>query len=263
MLKDTKYVNSIIKYGSVEFPILTNWRNIGISLSGGADSALLAYLICSSTSHTANIHILTNIRMWKTRPWQKYNALDVYNWLEERFPDHKFTMHQNFIPPDLEWGDKGPNITDEYGKLKSGNQIILRSHAEYIAFRYGLDAWFAGVNKNPSEDFKGKLNDRDIKPTEDLTPLIREHMGVTVCHPFIYTTKDWIIKQYHEHDIKELLDLTRSCEGDKTHYPEIFGNLDYKTYIPGQAVPECGKCFWCKEREWAIKQYDEHSEDIK
>jgi len=263
MLKDTKYVNSIIKYGSVEFPILTNWRNIGISLSGGADSALLAYLICSSTSHTANIHILTNIRMWKTRPWQKYNALDVYNWLEERFPDHKFTMHQNFIPPDLEWGDKGPNITDEYGKLKSGNQIILRSHAEYIAFRYGLDAWFAGVNKNPSEDFKGKLTDRDIKPTEDLTPLIREHMGVTVCHPFIYTTKDWIIKQYYEHNIEELLDLTRSCEGDKTHYPEVFGNLDYKTYIPGQAVPECGKCFWCKEREWAIKQYDEHSEDIK
>ena len=105
MLENTKYADNIVKYGNVEFPILKAWRNIGISLSGGADSALLAYLICSSTSHTANIHILTNIRMWKTRPWQKYNALDVYNWLEERFPDHRFTMHQNFIPPDLEWGD--------------------------------------------------------------------------------------------------------------------------------------------------------------
>lgn len=254
MLENTKYADNIVKYGNVEFPILKAWRNIGISLSGGADSALLAYLICSSTSHTANIHILTNIRMWKTRPWQKYNALDVYNWLEERFPDHRFTMHQNFIPPDLEWGEVGPTITDEYGKLKSGNQIILRSHAEYIAFRYGLDAWFAGVNKNPSEDFKGKLDDRDIEPTEDLTPLIREHMGVTVCHPFIYTRKDWIIKQYYEHNIRGLLALTRSCEGDKTHYPEVFGDLDYKTYVPGQTVPECGKCFWCKEREWAIKQ---------
>ena len=256
MLENTKYKESIVKYGDIEIPMLKAWRNIGISLSGGADSALLAYLICSNTR--ANIHILTNIRMWKTRPWQKYNSIDVYNWLEERFPDLRFTRHENFIPPDLEWGHVGPNIVDEYGKLKSGNQIILRSHAEYIAFRYGLDAWFAGVNKNPTEDFKGKLDDRDVEPNEqDLTPLIREHMGVTVCHPFIYTSKDWIIAQYYKHNIRGLLSLTRSCEGDRTHYPEVFGDLDYRTYIPGQSVPECGKCFWCKEREWAIKEAEE------
>ena len=104
---------------------------------------------------------------------------------------------------------------------------------------------------------KGKLDDRDIEPTEDLTPLIREHMGVTVCHPFIYTSKDWIIAQYYKHNIRGLLARTRSCEGDKTHYPEVFGDLDYRTYIPGQSVPECGKCFWCKEREWAIKEAEE------
>ena len=75
MLENTKYADNIVKYGNVEFPILKAWRNIGISLSGGADSALLAYLICSSTSHTANIHILTNIRMWKKKNQHWISAL--------------------------------------------------------------------------------------------------------------------------------------------------------------------------------------------
>ena len=33
------------------------WNRIGISLSGGADSALLAYLICKNVSTTTDIHI--------------------------------------------------------------------------------------------------------------------------------------------------------------------------------------------------------------
>jgi hypothetical protein len=63
----------------------------------------------------------------------------------------------------------------------------------------------------------------------------------------VYTSKDWIIKQYYEHNIEDLLKLTRSCEGE-------FDGIDYLTYTPGQSVPVCNECFWCKEREWAIGQ---------
>ena len=48
------------------------WKKIGISLSGGADSALLAYLILKETN--ADIYFTTQVRMWKTRPWQRYVA---------------------------------------------------------------------------------------------------------------------------------------------------------------------------------------------
>jgi len=51
------------------------WSKIGISLSGGADSALLAYLICANTD--ADIHFTTQIRMWRTRPWAEFIAEDV------------------------------------------------------------------------------------------------------------------------------------------------------------------------------------------
>jgi hypothetical protein len=167
-----------------------------------------------------------------------------------RFPKVSFVRHEGFIPPDLEWADKGPTIIDEYGKLKSGNQIILRSHNEFIAHKEKLDAWFAAVNKNPDVQFEGALADRDSSHL----PLLMEHMGIAICHPFAYTMKDWIIQQYYDHDILDLLKITRSCEGDLNDYPEIFGDLDYQTYTPGQHVPECKQCFWCKEREWAITQ---------
>lgn len=223
-----------------------NWKKIGISLSGGADSALLAFLICSNTS--AEIHITTQIRCWKTRPWQGPISKDVYNWLVERFPNLTFYRWENFIPPELEWGDKGPNLIDEYGRLKSGNQIILRAHNEYIVHKENLDAWFAAVNLNPSHNIEGSLEDRD----QPKIPKIEHHNGVAICHPFIDKSKDWIISQYIKNDIADLLNITRSCEGDNILYPEVFQGLDYKTYKTGQYVPTCGKCFWCLEREWGI-----------
>jgi hypothetical protein len=215
------------------------WKRIGISLSGGADSALLAYLILKETD--ADIYFTTQIRLWKTRPWQRYVAIDVVNWFRDRF-SNRIEHIEGFIPPEME----EPNttyITDEYGALKPGNRIILRSHNEWVAHTYKLDAWYAAVTKNPGISISGALPERD----EGILPLHMKHMGIDICHPFAYTSKDWIIKQYYNNDIEDLLDLTRSCEGE-------FEGLDYTTYTPKQHVPTCGECFWCKEREWAIDQ---------
>lgn len=232
---------------SVELPLSQDWKKIGISLSGGADSALLAYLICSNTD--AEIHITSQIRNWKSKPWQGQNSIDVFNWLKEKFKNLSFYRHEGFIPPDLEWGSVGPTIIDEYGQLKSGDRIILRSFNEYICHREKIDAWFAAVTKNPPLAFKGALEDRNV-PT---IPLIDKHLGVTICHPFVNVSKEWIVKKYYDFDIIELFNITRSCEGDNKSYPDVFKGLDYMSYIPGQTVPECGQCFWCKEREWGIK----------
>jgi len=239
---------NLLEVDGVKIPFSHNWTNIGISLSGGADSALLLYIL--SNYFTCNIHVITQIRCWKTRPWQEYHSLQVFEWFQTNFPKKNFTRHEGFIPPDLEWGRIGPTITDEYGKLKSGNQIILRSHNEYICHKEKINAWFAAVNRNPNIKLDGALKDRD---DGHILPIFN-HMNTVICHPFIKTRKDWIIQQYYNFDILDLLDLTRSCEGDKIDYPEIFGDLDFTTYIPGQYVPECGKCFWCNEREWALNR---------
>lgn len=220
------------------------WSKIGISLSGGADSALLAYLICSNTG--AEIHFTTQIRMWKTRPWAEYVARNVVDWFKNNFKN-TFYHHTNLVPPELE-EPTNYLIKDEYGKMKSGNRIILRSYNEYIANKYKLNALYGGINLNPDIIFDGRVKERD---TGHIPPHFI-HDGIDICHPFVYTSKDWIIKQYYKNGIEDLLELTRSCEGDNVHYSEVFKDLDYKTYTPRQYVPICGKCFWCKEREWAL-----------
>lgn len=224
----------------MELYLNPSWNKIGISISGGADSALLSYLICSNTK--AEIHFTNQIRLWRSRPWQEYIADQVIDWFKKRF-DNVFFVHRNLIPPELEWADKGPTIVDEYGKLKSGNQIILRSHNEYIANKFKLDALYGGINLNPDVDIPGSLEDRN----QGHIPPHYVHDGIHICHPFVRIRKDWIIEQYFKNDIVDLLELTRSCEGE-------FEGLDYKTYVSGQSVPVCGECFWCKEREWAFGQ---------
>jgi hypothetical protein len=231
----------------VKLPMDINWKNIGISLSGGADSALLAYLVCSNLHENCKVHISTQIRCWQTRPWQEHVSLAVFDWLVARFPNLEFHRHTNFVPPELEWGSKGPTI-DINGVLKSGDRIILKSFNEYLAHKIKLDAWFAGVTQNPNVSMEHALSDRNEPAIDEIVT----HMGITVCHPFIKTRKDWIMKQYIQHELGELLNITRSCEGDNIDYPEVFKGLDYKTYTPGQFVPTCGKCFWCQEREWGL-----------
>lgn len=245
---DNNY-NHITKFSfdGLKIPFDPSWKNIGISVSGGADSALLSFLLCSIISKenlNINVHIVSHVRMWKTRPWQRYDSIRVFEWLKTRFPNIKFIRHENFIPPDLEYGDKGPTIRDEYGKLKSGDQIIARSYAEWILHKENLDAWFAAKTKNPRDlSITKRMPDREVFNVE-LKELIFEVDNKLAIHPFIYTEKDWIVSQYVSNDILDLFNLTRSCEGD-------FENLNYKNYIPNQIVPECGECFWCQERDWA------------
>jgi len=231
----------------INIPFNEEWKNVAISVSGGADSALLAYLICSQVT-TQSVHIVSHKRMWKTRPWQSYDSLNVYTWLLKKFPSIKFVRHTNFIAPDIEYGNTGPNLTDEYGKKVSGDNIQQRSFAEYICFNENANAYYNGVTRNPRLATFNGMRERDIEPTDENKHLERMiHMGVEVLHPFRFLDKSEIVNEYKELGIMDLFEITRSCEGE-------FEGIDYTTYTPGQYVPICGNCFWCKEREWALEQ---------
>ncbi len=231
----------------IEIPFDANW-DFAVSVSGGADSALLAYLLCSQANEQQTIHIINHVRMWKTRPWQQHDAVKVYEYLLEKFPKLTFVFHKNFIAPELEYGNIGPTLTDEYGKKVSGDNIQQRAYAEFICYSYKLDAYYNAVTRNPVQtDFSG-MKERDLEKTDSNKHLeYMIHMGKVASHPFRFVDKSWVLKQYKKLDIMDLFNITRSCEGE-------FDGLNYQTYIPGQAVPTCGTCFWCKEREWAIGQ---------
>lgn len=233
----------------VNIPYDPNWKNVAISVSGGADSALLAYLVCDlAYEHDTTIHIINHVRCWKTKPWQQSDADKVFQWLFQRFYHTKFKRHTNFIAPELEYGNIGPNLTDEYGKKVSGDNIQQRAYAEFICNKYNIDAYYNGVTRNPRLAFGNGMKERDIERNEENKHLeYMIHMGRVASHPFRFVDKSWIINKYKELNIMDLFNLTRSCEG-------TFPNLDYTNYTNGQEVPVCGECFWCKEREWALGQ---------
>jgi len=232
----------------VRIPFNKDWNSIAISLSGGADSALLAYLLCSLIPNDMLVHVISHTRMWKTRPWQQEDSKRVFNWLSVRFPKIKMIRHVNFIAPDIEYGNIGPSIPDEYNKFVSGDNIQQRAYAEWLCHKYNVKAYYNAVTHNPRDIDLGGMTERNVErnaDTEHLEYMI--HMDIVASHPFRFIDKSWIVAQYKRLDIMELFDITRSCEGE-------FEGLDYKTYKPGQVVPTCGECFWCKEREWAIEQ---------
>ncbi len=234
----------------VKIPFDPNWNNVAISVSGGADSALLAYLVCDlAYEHNTTVHIINHVRCWKTKPWQQHDADYVFRWLFQRFYHTTFKRHTNFIAPELEYGNIGPSLTDDYGKAVSGDNIQQRAYAEYICYKYGIDAYYNAVTRNPREvvDFVG-MAERSIERNADNAHLeYMIHMGKVASHPFRFVDKAWVIRQYQRLNIMELFEKTRSCEG-------VFENIDYTNYVSGQEVPTCGECFWCKEREWAIEQ---------
>ena len=251
IIKLSIYKSSLYEIDGVFFYIDPTWKNIAISVSGGADSALLTYLLCWLITHhnlKINIHVISNIRMWKTRPWQRYDSLRIFEYIQSKYKNIEFTRHENFIAPDIEYGAIGSSIKDSYGNFKSGDQITVRSHAEYVCVNYKIDAWFSALTMNPIDvTISNGMPDRNIKfsnSQEDLKLLIDTENGIYVCHPFRFTSKDWVVKQYINFDILDLFHKTRSCEGE-------FDHINYTNYVPGLMIPECGRCFWCQERSWA------------
>ena len=233
----------------IDIPFRGDWGSIAISLSGGADSALLAYVLAEqAVRYKTKIHIINHIRMWKTRPWQQEDAKRVYEYLEKKFPTVEFIFHQNFIAPDLEYGNIGPTLTDEYGKKVSGDNIQIRAFAEFVCEKNNIKAYYNAVTRNPREIDLGGMKERDIELDKTNAHLqLMTHMGRLVSHPFRFVDKGWIVSQYKQIGIMDLFNITRSCEGE-------FDGCDYTNYQTGQKIPTCGECFWCKERAWAIEQ---------
>lgn len=230
----------IHKFDEVEILFDPSWTNIAISLSGGCDSALLTYQLCTLIKNT-NVHIISHVRMYKTRPWQKYYSKQVFDYFVNKFPNINFIRHENFIPPELE----GLTVrTDEYGVSKTGNQVVSRSYGEYVCLNNNVNAYYSGDTANPI-DVEGGPVDRNLNGPA-LMP-VRELLGGYACQPYSNVHKDYIISQYKKLNIWDLFTLTRSCEGE-------FEDIDYKNYTPGQFVPICNTCFWCRERAWGIEQ---------
>lgn len=248
----------------LDIPFDHQWKIIGVNLSGGADSALLTFLLCKIIEENkleTKIDIITYNRCWSSRPWQGFVSMQVFEKLKSMFPKIIHERHTAFIPPELEHGVIGNIINN-----RSGDQIIVGSFNTYISWQKKFNAVFNATSKNYDNSRSDRMLNRDKDAKNGILADLwykKDNSTEIFCYPFKFVKKDWIIANYYLHNILDLLSLTRSCEGDINMHDSIkhYCN-DFTKYIPGMYIPECRECWWCKEREWAYSRVDKIIEEI-
>ena len=248
----------------LDIPFSRKWKKIGVNVSGGADSALLCFLlgkIITDNKLDCKIDIITYQRCWDTRPWQGWWSLQVFNKLKDMFPDIIQNRHTTFIPPQLEHGVSGELVDG-----RSGDQIIVGEFNKFAAWQNNLDAIFNGTSKNPDDLREDRMKNRDgeannARPRDVLYYFskLRFHL----CHPLRFVKKDWIVAQYNLYNITDLYYTTRSCEGDINHNRPVSDVVpSFAHYVPGMDVPTCNECWWCEERRWADEKVPDMIREI-
>lgn len=236
------------KVDGVDIPLNPEWKNVLVMLSGGTDSACLTYTLCKiieENNLAIKVNIVSGIRVWKSRPWAADISENVYMWLQNRFPNIIGDRHTHFVTPYFEHSNLG-NAFDG----KPGEAIILSEYVDYLCKSKKYNAVYDATTMNPP-NFEGErmeVRDESVART-NVSPKDKYwKLG-----PLQTTRKDWIIKQYKKNKIIDLLKITRSCEGDAYMATAVFGS-DWRWYDKNKNPAECGRCFWCKEKEWALKE---------
>ena len=236
-----------------------NWKNIGVKLSGGADSSILYYAVCNYFKDRNDVNIYPMTLDTEFKPWYSEGAkkiIDKVTQLTGKSPAKHIIKYSNKHKD----RDTVNFYTEEQVEM-SRNTIK----------QYRLDVVYSGLTSNPSkEDISEavikKYGDDKITnialgyikgadPKRELGSEVYENVSVSNgkisnskfsnIRPFIHADKKLVYDVYKYFGmLEELYPLTYSCE---TRYQEHRFNIkeqhDWK---------HCGYCFFCAERLYAF-----------
>jgi hypothetical protein len=201
-----------------KFPV--GYENIGLHLSGGADSALLLYCLVKMVEERdtiTSIYPITGYDVTTPDIITYESAQSIIDWIQNK-------TKCNFIKP---------LIVLPYMNKDDTKDEMVRVGRRYLNQRYGcevtIDGTSLGMQDSPRSGPIGYewVDDQSIRS-----------LAVKYPYQFPWSTvnKKFIAAQYKKFGIEELSNLTNSC-------------------IVSSKSP-CKECWWCKERYWAFGSYD-------
>ena len=215
----------ILKEKNIEIPF---WEDIdklnpAIALSGGADSAILLYLLSQQK--------VESIRPYFLHRKNKSNFLEpprrIINFVRTQFPN------ANII--DLEIYD----VTER-------EQDITVTNFEMTTFmeeKYNCDIFLTGSTANPPSEVFGEEDVARIKERDTYRQVLFKKEDASgdrlYYRPFSNVNKKFIAGLYRQYNLLDtLFPLTLSCTETTT-------------------INHCesDSCWWCKERFWAFGRY--------
>lgn len=212
---------------SYEMNIDPDVKRVGIKMSGGTDSTIVAYMLakyCKEQRPDITIYPITGVG--ELKPFQGIFSKQVIVKIEQLL-DYKFGEHT------------AESVRSDHNYVPDQDKLV-RSVYE----KFNLSLHFSGITANPTAEEAPELvdptefesawyNDRQKQDTK------KSYVTGTSNRPLINVDK----KGVHEHYVRlgvleELFPLTRSCEIHTTDFSE-----------------HCGECWFCKERLWGFGRY--------
>lgn len=217
-----KAVGKTIDVNGVDLDIYSG--PVGISCSGGADSAILLYHLMKNKTDD-KIYIFSTGNHEKRR-LNVPVATTVVEKCIQLTGNADVEHHITYAP-------EQDNMS-LFGKL------------DYYFDNNLINIVYTGVTENPPSTVTDKFLEEVTEPEREadigVKPTILYNKFYT---PWVNINKLKIAEMYNEENLMEdLYPYTRSCEYN--HNNRFFANIE----DPG--LGHCGMCWWCEERKWAF-----------
>jgi 7-cyano-7-deazaguanine synthase in queuosine biosynthesis len=219
--------------GNLEFNLPENFKNVGIRLSGGCDSAIIGYLLGKYVKEERPDISLVAISLdVQGKDYQINIAKKVMNFIENEF-DIKFKNHFTGLIEDQRIS--GKMQADLCSRLLANNEI---------------DCYFTGLTRNPPDEEMRKfaVDIFDIPAAE--SAIHRSHDGTKLTvdgnryFPLINIDKKGVAELYQQFDLLDrLFPLTKSCENFS---PESMAAISVHCET---------LCWQCCERGWGFGRF--------
>lgn len=218
-----------------QFNDLNKAKHIGIKISGGADSAIVAYMIFKTIEeckYDTTVTILTTVHEQKA--YQKVYSDKVLMWLIKEFPNVKIGEHLTNTCPAF-----------KVGKLWTSSEYSSKQE-ELLdkAYELGIERHYNGITANPPkevyETFYRSTGELLIGGTPERDgpkkPQCNNNINQPSYRPLINTDKKGVADLYKQYGLEDsLFKQTRSCEAWTDNFDQ-----------------HCDDCWFCKERLWGF-----------
>lgn len=206
-----------IEINSVSIPVFNG--KVGLSMSGGADSSLLLYILLSNKKETLEVFTLASDHKGRISAKITTNVIDK---CIELTGNNNVNHHIVYVD-------------------KQNDEKLFRLPRKMIS-ENKINVIYTAVTANPPKDIADNfLTSVANSEHNKRDPLIyRPISDGNWCTPFVNTNKIKIAEMYESLGLLEtLFPLTRSCE-------LITSNSNF--------LGHCGNCWWCRERFWGFKR---------
>lgn len=203
-------------------------ETVGIWMSGGADSSLLAYVLAKKIKDE-NLDIkIQPLSVRRGRPNNPIYAGNVIDFIES---DLGIQMNEHII--------YYPPMEDSHYR-----EIEVFREKDNENFRNNMfEILYSGITCNPPSNDKSIPKNKERTRDEDTERPLITYNGIRYyMNPFFCINKKELKMIYDLLDLTDkLFPVTYSCEGEAE---------DTKTH-----TQHCEKCWWCQERFWAFGRY--------